>query len=66
MVNVLPLEQRQMIYRLRAGGLSLKQVVRHVGCSKPTVITISRQSRLPEGEPPPWTPRAGHLTITDR
>lgn len=66
MVNVLPLEQRQMIYRLRAQGLSLKQVVRHVGCSKPSVITMSRQSQLPEGGLPPWTPREGHLMITDR
>ena len=59
MVNVLPLEQRQVVYRLRAQGLSLKQVVRHVGCSKPSVITVSRQSRLPEGGQPPWVPRAG-------
>jgi transposase, IS30 family len=62
---VLTAAQAQMARRLRARGLSFRQVAREVGCSYQgvKVITLgSNRTSRAEG----WAPRSGRLQLSDR
>jgi transposase, IS30 family len=62
---VLSAGQTQMAHRLRARGLSLRQVAREVGCSYQWVRLITCSSdRTSRSEG--WVPRAGRLQLSDR
>jgi IS30 family transposase len=62
---VLSAGQTQMAHRLRARGLSLRQVAREVGCSYQWVKLITCSSdRTSRSEG--WVPRAGRLQLSDR
>jgi IS30 family transposase len=67
MVSHLTVEQRQLALRLKARGLSLRQIGPQVGCSHELVRIIarggpSRPQRLAE----PWLPGPGRLRLCDR
>jgi transposase, IS30 family len=67
MVSHLTVEQRQLALRLKARGLSLRQIGPQVGCSHELVRIIarggpSRPQRLVE----PWLPGPGRLRLCDR
>ena len=57
--------QRALARRLRAKGMSLRDIAKEVGCSHSGIDVMLRgQSR--EVKPDVWTPRAGCLTVSDR
>ncbi|HEY5303946.1 MAG TPA: helix-turn-helix domain-containing protein, partial [Acidimicrobiales bacterium] len=57
--------QRALARRLRAKGMSLRDIAKEVGCSHSGIDVMLRgQSR--EAKPDHWTPRAGCLTAGDR
>ena len=58
-------EQRRMIRRLSAEGLSLRQVARQVSCSHEGVNFVLRghQSRYTQ---PAWEPAVGRLAVAER
>ena len=58
-------EQRRMIRRLSAEGLSLRQVARQVSCSHEGVNFVLRghQSRYTQSA---WGPAQGRLTVAER
>jgi transposase, IS30 family len=63
----LTMEQRQLALRLRARGLSLRQIGRQVGCTGQQVWLLARGA---PGRPQPnavvWVPGPGRLTLGDR
>ena len=58
--------QRGLAYRLRAKGMSLRDIAKEVGCSHSgiDVMLAGKQSRVVKAES--WTPRQGHLTADER
>ena len=67
MVTHLSAEQRQLALRLRARGLSLRQIAPQVGCSHELVRIIARGgSTQPQRRAGPWVPGPGRLTLADR
>jgi IS30 family transposase len=58
-------EQRRMIRRLSAEGLSLRQVARQVSCLREGVNFVLRghQSRYTR---PAWEPAQGRLSVSER
>ena len=67
MVTHLTAEQRQLALRLRARGLSLRQIGPQVGCSHELVRIIARGGpRRPQRRIDPWVPGPGRLTLADR
>jgi Helix-turn-helix domain len=59
-------EPRQLALRLKAGGLSLREIGPQVGCSHQGVALIARRSpQRPVGQDR-WVPGAGRLTLADR
>ncbi len=57
--------QRGLARRLRAKGISLRDIVKEVGCSHSGIDVLLRdQVRAPQ--PDTWTPRDGHLTAHER
>ncbi len=67
MVTHLTAEQRQLALRLRARGLSLRQIGPQVGCSHELVRIIARGGpRRPQRRVEPWVPGPGRLTLADR
>jgi len=58
-------EQRELAFRLRKKGLSLKVIAKAVGCTHPTVVRVLRGSKY-EARPLPWTPAQGRLSIAER
>ena len=59
-------EQKQMARRLKAKGLTLKQIARDLSCSLP-LVTASVYVQQPEsGLPDRWKPAPGHLSAEDR
>jgi transposase, IS30 family len=63
----LTVEQRQSVLRLKAGGLSLREIGRQVGCSHELVRIIARggprrRQRIVDS----WVPGPGRLTLADR
>jgi transposase, IS30 family len=59
-------EQKQMARRLKAKGLTLKQIARDLSCSLP-LVTASVYVQQPEsGLPDRWTPAPGRLSAEER
>jgi len=58
--------QRGLARRLRAKGMSLREIAKEVGCSHSgiDVVLAGQQSRAAKTES--WTPRDGHLTAHER
>jgi Helix-turn-helix domain len=62
----LTVEQRQLALRLRARGLSLREIGPQVGCSHQGVALIARSvSRRPVRHDG-WVPGPGRLALADR
>jgi transposase, IS30 family len=62
----LTVEQRQLALRLRAGGLSLREIGAQVGCSRRGVaLIVHRAARRPVRHDG-WVPGPGRLTLADR
>jgi transposase, IS30 family len=67
MVTHLTVEQRQLALRLRARGLSLRQIGPQVGCSHELVRVIARGGPTrPQRKVDPWLPGPGRLRLCDR
>jgi IS30 family transposase len=67
MVTHLTVEQRQLALRLRAKGLSLRQIGPQVGCSHELVRIIARGGPgRPQRRVDPWLPGPGRLRLCDR
>ncbi len=58
-------EQREIAFRLRAKGMSLKVIAKAVGCAHPTILRVLRGSKY-EAKALPWTPAPGRLSIAER
>ena len=59
-------EQRQLALRLKARGLSLREIGSQVGCSHQGVALIARRSPRRSVRPDRWVPGPGRLTLADR
>jgi len=59
-------EQRQLALRLKAKGLSLRQIAREVGCSHQGATLLTTGSHQLEGRADPWVPGPGRLQLSDR
>lgn len=59
-------EQRQLALRLRARGLSLREIGPQVGCSHELVRIIARQAPRRPVRRDGWVPGPGRLTLADR
>lgn len=59
-------EQRQMALRLRAKGLTLREIGRAIGATSGGVCDVVNGQRLSEGRPFGWTPAPGRLSVDDR
>src|SRR5207344_2171073 len=67
MVTHLTVEQRQLALRLKARGLSLREIGREVGCSHELVRIIARGGPTrPQRRIDPWVPGPGRLRLCDR
>jgi len=66
MVSHLTVEQRQLALRLKARGLSLRQIGPQVGCSHQAVALIARQAPRRPVRPDRWVPGPGRLRLCDR
>jgi IS30 family transposase len=62
----LTVEQRQLALRLKARGLSLREIGAQVGCSYEQVRIIARQAPRRPVRRDSWVPRPGRLTLADR
>jgi transposase, IS30 family len=62
----LTVEQRQLALRLRARGLSLREIGPQVGCSHELVRIIARQAPRRPVRHQGWVPGPGRLTLADR
>jgi IS30 family transposase len=62
----LTVEQRQLVLRLRARGLSLREIGPQVGCSHQGVALVVRHASLRPVRQHGWVPRPGRLTLADR
>ena len=58
-------EQREIAFRLRTKGMSLKVIAKAVGCAHPTILRVLRGSKY-EAKPLAWTPAPGRLSIAER
>jgi len=57
--------QRALAHRLRAKGMSLRDIAKEIGCSHSGIDVMLRgQERAPK--PDLWIPRLGHLTASER
>ncbi len=59
-------EQRQLALRLKARGLSLREIGPQVGCSHELVRIIARQAPRRPVPQDGWVPGPGRLTLADR
>jgi IS30 family transposase len=59
-------EQRQLALRLKARGLSLREIGPQVGCSHQGVALIARQRPRRLVRQDRWVPGPGRLTLADR
>jgi|SRR5450631_1439439 IS30 family transposase len=66
MKSHLTVEQRQLALRLRARGLSLRQIGPQVGCSHQAVALIARQAPRRPVRQDRWVPGPGRLRLSDR
>jgi transposase, IS30 family len=62
----LTVEQRRLALRLRARGLSLREIGPQVGCSHQGVALIVRQASRRPVRADGWVPGPGRLTLADR
>jgi transposase, IS30 family len=62
----LTVEQRQLALRLKARGLSLREVGPQVGCSHQTIALIARYAARRPVRRDEWVPGPGRLTLADR
>jgi IS30 family transposase len=62
----LTVEQRQLALRLKARGLSLREIGPQVGCSHELVRMIARQAPRRPVRRYGWVPGPGRLTLADR
>jgi len=62
----LTVEQRQLALRLKARGLSLREIGSQVGCSHQTVALIARHGSRRPVRRDGWLPGPGRLTLADR
>ena len=62
----LTVEQRRLALRLRARGLSLREIGPQVGCSHQGVALIVRQTSRRPVRADGWVPGPGRLTLADR
>ena len=62
----LTVEQRQLALRLKARGLSLREIGPQVGCSHQGVALIVRQASRRPVRQDGWVPGPGRLTLADR
>ena len=62
----LTVEQRRLALRLRARGLSLREIGPQVGCSHQGVALIVRQASRRLVRADGWVPGPGRLTLADR
>jgi IS30 family transposase len=62
----LTVEQRQLALRLKARGLSLREIGPQVGCSHELVRLIARQAPRRPVHPHGWVPGPGRLSLADR
>jgi IS30 family transposase len=59
-------EQKQMAHRLKAKGLTLKEIARDLNCSLPLVTASVYVQRPESGLPDAWTPAPGRLGAEER
>jgi IS30 family transposase len=57
-------EQREIAFRLRKKGLSLKVIAKALGCAHPTILRVQRLKY--EARSLPWMPAQGRLSIDER
>jgi IS30 family transposase len=62
----LTVEQRQLALRLKARGLSLREIGPQVGCSHQGVALVVRQAARRPVRHDGWVPGPGRLTLADR
>ncbi len=62
----LTIEQKRAIRRLRARGLSLRQVAREVGCTAPGVVTVLERVPKVRARPDRWLPGPSRLQLAER
>jgi IS30 family transposase len=62
----LSVEQRQLALRLKARGLSLREIGPQVGCSHQSVALVVRQASRRPVRHDGWLPGPGRLTLADR
>jgi IS30 family transposase len=62
----LTVEQRQLALRLKARGLSLREIGPQVDCSHQGVALVVRQASRRPVRHDGWTPGPGRLTLADR
>src|SRR5947207_10779114 len=62
----LRVEQRQLALRLRARGLSLREIGPQAGCSHQGVALVVRQASRRLVRHDGWVPGPGRLTLADR
>ena len=58
--------QRDLARRLRAEGMSLRDVAREVGCSHSGIDVVLRGGQAREARAEAWTPRDGSLQAAER
>lgn len=62
----LRVEQRQLALRLKARGLSLREIGAQVGCSHQGVALVVRHASRRPVRQDGWVPGPGRLTLADR
>ena len=58
-------EQKQLAFRLRARGMTLKEIAHQVACDH-SMVSILVRGRHVSAEPHRWTPREGRLRVEER
>jgi IS30 family transposase len=59
-------EQKQMAFRLHAGGMKQQEIARELNTSKSTISVTVRGKRELPGKAAEWTPAPGRLTLDER
>ena len=59
-------EQKQMVRRLHAKGLSIRAIAKEIGYTPNVVFLTAAGNQLRPGRPDEWTPRPGRLRAEER